>query len=197
MSAISGRSADGARDVDSGTTMISSSGTSEFSSSTENTTAGRFLPASPLRAAPNETSQTSPRLGLTPARQRQLRPSPALRDAPLGYSHQPVSPAAPTPRSRLSPVPVPSRPVKPLQTSPAAAPESPAIHVLSAIPESSPSDPPYRQIIAPSFVAKQLNRLATPRRPTPKCRSENSAHNPLQTKEPAPPGTGPVACCLL
>src|ERR1700684_1967715 len=59
----SGRNPDGARELDSGTTTINSSSRPAFSSSTEITIAGRFLPASPDLAAPNATSQTSPRCG--------------------------------------------------------------------------------------------------------------------------------------
>lgn len=59
----SGRSGDGARELDTGTTTSSSSGTLALMSSTETTTTGRFFPGSPLRAAPNETSHSSPRRG--------------------------------------------------------------------------------------------------------------------------------------
>ena len=58
-----GRSSDGARELDTGTTTISSSSTPATMSSTEITIAGRFFPGSPLRAAPSETSQISPRRG--------------------------------------------------------------------------------------------------------------------------------------
>ena len=59
----SGRSRDGARELDSGTTTTNSSSPPAKISSTEITIAGLFLPGSPLRAAPNETSQISPRRG--------------------------------------------------------------------------------------------------------------------------------------
>jgi hypothetical protein len=59
----SGRSADDARELDNGTTTINSLASPTLSSSTDMTTAGRFLPGSPVRAAPNATSQTSPRRG--------------------------------------------------------------------------------------------------------------------------------------
>jgi hypothetical protein len=60
--AISGRSADGARELESGTTTISSSLPPAFNASTETTTAGLFLPGSPALAAPSERSHTSPDL---------------------------------------------------------------------------------------------------------------------------------------
>ena len=58
-----GRRLDGALELESGTTTTSSSSTPTKSSSAEMTIAGRFLPGSPRRAAPSETSQTSPRRG--------------------------------------------------------------------------------------------------------------------------------------
>lgn len=60
---ISGRSGDGARELDIGTTTMSSSSKPVAISSTETTMAGRFLPGSPFLAAPSETSQISPRRG--------------------------------------------------------------------------------------------------------------------------------------
>ncbi len=58
-----GRSGDGARELDSGTTTNSSSSTPVNISSTETTIAGRVFPGSPFRAAPSETSHISPRRG--------------------------------------------------------------------------------------------------------------------------------------
>ncbi len=60
---ISGRSADCARELETGTTTIRSSAAPVFSWSTDTTTAGRFLPGSPGRPAPRDTSHTSPRRG--------------------------------------------------------------------------------------------------------------------------------------
>src|SRR5690606_7449597 len=59
----SGLSGDGARELDTGMTTSNSSGTPVLMSSTDITTTGRFLPGSPLRAAPRETSHNSPRRG--------------------------------------------------------------------------------------------------------------------------------------
>jgi hypothetical protein len=58
-----GRSIEGERELDSGTTATRSFSLPVNSSSTERTTAGRSFPGSPLRAAPKETSQISPRRG--------------------------------------------------------------------------------------------------------------------------------------
>ncbi len=59
------RSADGARELDMGTTMINSSGAPDESWSLETTTAGRVFPGSPARPAPSATSQISPRRGVS------------------------------------------------------------------------------------------------------------------------------------
>jgi hypothetical protein len=63
MSWISGRSAEGALELDSGTTTMRSATVPVPRLSEEMTTAGRLLPGSPGLAAPNDTSQTSPRRG--------------------------------------------------------------------------------------------------------------------------------------
>ncbi len=60
---ISIRRADGADELDKGTTTINSPGAPVLSSSAETTIAGRVLPGSPARPAPSATSQTSPRRG--------------------------------------------------------------------------------------------------------------------------------------
>ncbi len=58
-----GLSTEGDRDADIGTTTTSSSAVPERSSSTDTMIAGRLFPGSPARAAPSETSQSSPRRG--------------------------------------------------------------------------------------------------------------------------------------
>ena len=63
MSRTSGRSTEGVLELDSGTTTIGSKDGPAMIRSTETTTAGRFLPGSPVLAAPNDTSHTSPRRG--------------------------------------------------------------------------------------------------------------------------------------
>jgi len=59
----SGRSGEAPRELDNGTTTSSSPSTPAEIASAETTIAGRFLPGSPLRLAPSETSQISPRRG--------------------------------------------------------------------------------------------------------------------------------------
>jgi hypothetical protein len=63
LAGISTRMADGACELDSGTTTIRSVEAPVVNSSTETTTAGRVLPGSPARAAPSATSQVSPQRG--------------------------------------------------------------------------------------------------------------------------------------
>src|SRR4051794_750822 len=58
-----GRNLESASELESGTVTISSSSLPVTSPSAERTIAGRFLPGSPFRAAPNATSQISPRRG--------------------------------------------------------------------------------------------------------------------------------------
>jgi hypothetical protein len=77
---ILGRSNDGARELDTGTTTNSSCSTPAAISSTETTIAGRFFPGSPLRAAPSETSQISPRRGSADAIAKRGLPRPLLAE---------------------------------------------------------------------------------------------------------------------
>lgn len=63
MSWISGRSTEGALELESGTTTTRSAAVPVPRLSEEMTIAGRFFPGSPGLAAPNDTSQTSPRRG--------------------------------------------------------------------------------------------------------------------------------------
>src|SRR5580693_5318624 len=58
-----GRNGDPERELDTGTTIRSSSSRPVSISSTETTTAGRCLPGSPALAAPRATSHSSPRRG--------------------------------------------------------------------------------------------------------------------------------------
>jgi hypothetical protein len=58
-----GRRGEGARELETGTTTNNSSSRPARSGSTDTTIAGRFLPGSPRRAAPRETSHTSPLRG--------------------------------------------------------------------------------------------------------------------------------------
>lgn len=58
-----GRSGVGERELDTGTTTMSSSSMPVRISSTETMTAGRCLPGSPARAAPRATNHNSPRHG--------------------------------------------------------------------------------------------------------------------------------------
>ncbi len=60
---MGGRNGDPVRELDTGTTIRSSSSRPVSISSTETTTAGRCLPGSPARAAPRATSHSSPRRG--------------------------------------------------------------------------------------------------------------------------------------
>jgi hypothetical protein len=61
--ATCGRSGVPKRELDTGTTTMSSSSRPVSISATETTTVGRYLPGSPVRATPRATSQRSPRRG--------------------------------------------------------------------------------------------------------------------------------------
>ncbi len=63
MSAISGRSAEGELELESGTTTMRSAAVPALRRSLETTTAGLCFPGSPRLAAPSDTSHTSPRWG--------------------------------------------------------------------------------------------------------------------------------------
>ena len=60
---IAGRSGVPERELDTGTTTMSSSVTPPMSSSADRITAGRCLPGSPERPAPKLTNHSSPRFG--------------------------------------------------------------------------------------------------------------------------------------
>ncbi len=151
---ISMRSADGARELDRGTTTMSSPGASVLSSSTETTIAGRVLPGSPARAAPSATSQTSPRRGgVSRVHPRGCFPTRGARLASLDSAHRCGWPGTPNARWRRVDVLRQSRRPTPPPTLHARVPAQRGDRVSRGSPGLCSSQSPYRHSIALRYSA--------------------------------------------